>query len=511
MPFERNSGILLHPTSLPSPFGIGDLGPWAYRFADFLAAARQTYWQLLPLTVTSSAHGNSPYDSPSAFAGNPLLVSPELLVDDGLLRPQDLEERPRFDAARVDYDAAAAYKARLFDKAYERFQARGADAGFEKFSERHAGWLDDYSLFAALKAHFEGAPWTDWPPPLRDRDRSTLAQWKKKCRERTRKEQWLQYLFFKQWSALKEYANNKKILFIGDMPIYVSGDSADVWANPQLFKLDHEKRPTAVAGVPPDYFSATGQLWGNPVYRWDVLNQTGHKWWLKRLRHNLSCFDRVRLDHFRGFAAHWEIPADEPTAVKGSWQPGPGANLFDTLLAKLGKVPFIAEDLGLVTPEVKALRDRFGFPGIKILQFAFGTDPNAPDFLPHNYPRNAVVYTGTHDNDTTVGWWESLDAATRANVEKYFGPIREGIHWAMIRAAMASTAAMTIIPLQDVLGLGTEARMNTPSKTTDNWGWRYQANALKPALAAKLAAITEITDREPVKSAGSPAAPLEKH
>jgi 4-alpha-glucanotransferase len=498
---SRASGILLHITSLPSPFGIGDFGPGAYRFADFLAQARQTYWQILPLTATSSAHGNSPYDSHSAFAGNPLLISPELLLREELLKPEDLEEHAPFPGDRVEYKTVTAYKARLLDKAFERYQSRGgADGGFEKFCDQHAGWLDDYSLFVALKAHFQGAPWTDWPAALRDREKSTLGQWKKKCREPIKKEQWLQYLFFKQWTALKEHANGKKILFIGDMPIYVSGDSADVWANPQLFKLDQEKRPTAVAGVPPDYFSATGQLWGNPVYRWDALKDTNYAWWFKRLRHNLACFDRVRLDHFRGFVAYWEVPAGERTAKNGKWVKAASDDFFATLLRKFPGTLIFVEDLGLITPDVRAVMKRFDFAGMKLLLFAFGEDMAGNPYALHNHEKNSVVYTGTHDNNTVKGWFLSeAGAAERERFSAYVGHkvSAEDVHWELTRLCFMSVADTAIVPMQDLLGLGQEARMNRPATTEGNWAWRFVPEQVPPSLGAKLAKLGELYGRVP--------------
>ncbi|HKA32078.1 MAG TPA: 4-alpha-glucanotransferase, partial [Candidatus Binatia bacterium] len=363
---KRASGLLLHITSLPSSFGIGDIGPAACRFADFLADARQTYWQILPLTATSEINGNSPYASPSAFAGNPLLISPEALLADDLIRPEDIGEHPRFPDDLVDYKAVKQYKMRLLDKAFERFQARGADPAFEKFCHDQADWLEDYGLFTALKGHFEAGAWWDWPAPIRDRDRSALAQWKKRCREEIKRQEYFQYLFYKQWAALKDYCNKKNVYLIGDVPIYVSDDSADVWANPQLFKLDKEKRPSAVAGVPPDYFSETGQLWGNPVYRWDVLKETRYAWWMKRLRHNLACFDGIRLDHFRGFVAYWEVPAGERTAKNGKWIKAASDDFFAALVLQFPDVPIFAEDLGLITPDVRAVMKRFGFAGMKL-------------------------------------------------------------------------------------------------------------------------------------------------
>jgi 4-alpha-glucanotransferase len=496
---KRASGVLLHITSLPSAFGIGDLGPSAYRFADFLAAARQTYWQILPLAATSAVHGNSPYDSYSAFAGNPLLISPELLLEEEFLRPEDLEEHPPFPHERVEYGAVAPYKARLLEKAFQRHQARGLnDVALEKFCHEQTEWLEDYSLFVALKAHFEGAPWTDWPAPLRDREKNTLAQWKKRCGEQMKKEQFFQHLFFKQWAGLRGYANRKNILFIGDMPIYVSGDSADVWTNSNLFKLDREKRPTAVAGVPPDYFSATGQLWGNPVYRWDALKETRYAWWFKRLRHNLARFDRIRLDHFRGFVAYWEVPAGARTAKNGQWVKAASDDFFADLVLELPEMTIFVEDLGLITPDVRAVMKRFGFAGMKLLLFAFGDDMANNVYAFHNHEKNCVVYTGTHDNNTVKGWFlDEASAAERERLSGYVGhPVAaENVHWEMTRLAFMSVAETAIVPMQDLLGLGAEARMNRPATTEGNWAWRLTSGEITPALTAKLAEMTVLYGR----------------
>ncbi|HEY3304986.1 MAG TPA: 4-alpha-glucanotransferase [Candidatus Binatia bacterium] len=506
---SRASGVLLHITSLPSPFGIGDLGPWAYRFADFLAAERQTYWQILPLAPTDPVRGNSPYDSRSAFAGNPLIISPELLLREDWLRPEDLEEHPPFARERVQYEIVTAYKARLLDKVFQRYQNRAAlDGGFEKFCDQNAGWLEDYSLFTALKARFDGAPWPDWPEPLRDREKSALTQWKKKCREEMKKEKLFQYLFFQQWSALKEYANGKKILFVGDLPIYVSGDSADVWANPHLFKLDKAKRPTVVAGVPPDYFSATGQLWGNPVYRWDALKETNYAWWFKRLRHNLACFDRVRLDHFRGFVAYWEVPAGERTAKNGRWVKAASDDFFAGLVLQFHGLPFFVEDLGLITPDVRKVMKRFGFAGMKLLLFAFGDDMASNPYAVHNHEKNSVVYTGTHDNNTVKGWFlEEASADDRERLCAYVGHkvAAEMAHWELIRLCFMSVADTAIIPMQDLLGLGSEARMNRPATTEGNWAWRFIPEQITSSLSAELSKLAEIYGRVPGQSRGSQA------
>ena len=499
---QRGSGILLHISSLPSPYGIGDLGPWAYRFADFLAESRQTYWQILPLNPTSAALGNSPYDSCSAFAGNPLLISPELLVQDELLFRDELEELPSLPKERVEYRAVMPYKARLIDKAFQHYQARNsADREFEKFCHENAEWLDDYCLFVALRAHFRGAPWRDWPKELRDRDERAIGQWKTQCREQMKKEQFVQYLFFKQWAALKRYCRSKNILLIGDLPIYVNYDSADVWANPQIFKLDDEKRPSVVAGVPPDYFCTTGQLWGNPVYRWDALKAARYGWWLKRLRHNVSCVDRVRLDHFRGFVACWEVPAGESTAMNGQWVKAASDDFFATLVEEFPGLPFFAEDLGLITADVREVRERLGLAGMKVLLFAFGKDLPTHPYALHNHERNSIVYTGTHDANTALGWFLSeASFEERERLSAYIGRqvSAEDVHWELTRLALMSVAHTAIIPMQDIIGLGAEARMNRPATTEGNWEWRLVPEQLNSSLIAKLAAITELYGRASV-------------
>jgi 4-alpha-glucanotransferase len=498
---KRASGILLHITSLPSPFGIGDLGPAAYRFADFLADARQTYWQILPLNATSEIYGHSPYASPSAFAGNPLLVSPEALLADEFIKREDIEEHPPFSNASVDYKSAAPYKLRILDKAFERYQARGSnDIIFEKFCHDQSDWLEDYSLFVALKTEFNHVAWIDWPAPLRDREKGALREAKKRCRERMKKEQFFQYLFYKQWTTLKHYTNKKNVFFIGDMPIYVGGDSVDVWANPQFFKLDREKRPAAVAGVPPDYFSENGQLWGNPVYRWDILKETRYGWWMKRLRHNLACYDGIRLDHFRGFVQYWEVPAGERTAKKGKWVKAASDEFFAALVLQFPDVPIFAEDLGLITSDVRAVMKRYGFAGMKLLLFGFGEDMANNPYALHNHEKNALVYTGTHDNNTAKGWFvEEASAADRERLANYVGHAVDAdkVHWEMTRLALMSAADTAVVPMQDLLGLGSDARMNTPATTDGNWAWRVLPEQISPGLAAELAKISALYGRVP--------------
>lgn len=495
----RGSGVLLSITSLPPPYGIGDLGPWAHRFADFLAETRQAYWQILPLNPTCAAYGNSPYNSYSAFAGNPLLISPDLLVQDGLLAQDDLDELPPFSNERVDYKAVTRYKTQLLERAYQRYERRlSSDNEFERFCRENADWIEDYSLFIALKAQFNGDDWCDWPRGVKDRSEGTLSEWKKKLKKGIVREKFVQYLFFKQWTALKQYCNSKDILVIGDLPIYVNYESADVWANPQIFKLDEEKRPTVVAGVPPDYFSATGQLWGNPLYNWDALKAARYGWWLSRMKHNLSCFDMVRMDHFRGFVASWEVPAGEATAVKGRWVKGPAEDLFTVLVEQIPALPILAEDLGVITADVRAVMDRFGFPGMKILLFAFGADPATHPYAPHNYSRNSVVYTGTHDNNTVVGWFkDEAGPEEKDRLSSYLGRelTQEQVHWELIRLALMSVADTAVIPMQDLLGLGAEARMNRPGTTEGNWEWRLVPEQITPSLTACLAEMTKLYGR----------------
>ncbi len=507
MRFPRTSGILLHPTSLPGRFGIGELGPEAYRFVDFLAGAGQKLWQVLPLNPTG--YGDSPYQCFSAFAGNPLLISLEKLVETGLLSPADMGEAPRFPEDCADYGAVIQFKLPILQRAARRFLARASateQERFQSFCGDHAWWLDDFALFMACKDAHHGAVWNGWAPELAFRDTSALERGRKELAESMAVTKFCQFEFFRQWHALKAYCAASGIRIMGDIPIYVAHDSADVWAHPELFWLDAQGRPAQVAGVPPDYFSATGQLWGNPIYRWDVLKDSGYSFWIDRFRASLCLFDIVRLDHFRGFEAYWTIPADEPTAINGKWVKGPGAELFSVLQAKLGKLPIVAENLGVITPEVEAIRHQFGFPGMSLLQFAFGNDPQGPSFRPHNYERNLVAYTGGHDNDTTVGWWTGGGAGDstrtaddirreREFTRQYLGFETGDIAWIFIRAVLASVADTVVSPLQDVLGLGSEARMNLPGRPSGNWRWRYRARALAENLQQRLKSLTTIYDR----------------
>ncbi len=494
MQLPRASGILLHPTSLPSPYGIGDMGVGARQWVAFLAKARQRFWQVLPLGPTG--FGDSPYQCFSAFAGNPLLIDLEDLAGRGWISHDDLEPPTSFPDERVDYGAVIPYKRRCLHRAYVGFRARATEEehrAFDQFCREEAHWLEDFALFMALKERFRVA-WNEWPEDIRLRREEALRAYREQLADLIDEHRFIQWTFFRQWDALKAYAHAQGIEIIGDIPIFVAYDSADVWAHPELFYLDDEGHPTVVAGVPPDYFSPTGQLWGNPLYRWDVMAEQKYAWWVERFRTVLRLVDWVRLDHFRGFEAYWEIPAGMPTAEVGRWVKGPGDDLFRALRDALGPLPVIAEDLGLITPEVEALRERWGFPGMKVLQFAF-SGPDNP-YLPHNYTHpNWVVYTGTHDNDTTVGWFETLDEKTRGYVRAYLARSGADIAWDLMRLAWQSVAVLAIAPMQDVLRLGTEARMNLPGRPWGNWQWRMPPRVLTDGLAAELAKMTHTYGR----------------
>jgi 4-alpha-glucanotransferase len=505
--FRRSSGILLHPTSLDGPFGIGDLGPEAHRFVDFLAEAGQTLWQVLPLGPTG--YGDSPYQCFSTLAGNPLLLSPQKLHEQGLLEAGELSEARRSATGQVDFAGVIPEKMALLERAARRFLASGSGAdrqAFESFCTGNAAWLEDFALFMALKQVHGSGVWTAWDRPARARETAALDRWRERLAEPIAVHRFLQFTFFRQWGELREHTRARGIQVMGDVPIYAAHDSADVWANPQYFELDGDGNPTAVAGVPPDYFSATGQLWGNPLYRWDALEADGYSWWLERFRRVLEMVDLVRLDHFRGFEAYWEVPASARTAEHGRWVKGPGAALFQAALDRLGELPLIAENLGVITPEVEAIRLRFGFPGMSILQFAFGNDPQAPSFQPHNFPREMVAYTGTHDCDTVVGWWtsEAQGDSTRSADEirrerdhagRYLNTGGSEVHWAFIRALEASVADTVLIPLQDVLGLGRKARMNRPATLGGNWRWRCRQEMLTSQIAQRLRELMELYGR----------------
>ena len=496
--YARSAGILLHPTSLPGPFGIGDLGLEADRFLDWAAASGLTLWQVLPLGPTGG--GSSPYTCSSAFAGNPLLISPELLVREELLPGEALANAPSFPGDRVDFDGAAGWKGAILRRSWEHFLAHaGVPAREELEAFVHApeqsGWLEDWALFAALKKDFGGRAWPEWEEDLARRDPDALRLAAVVLDGEVRYQRYLQFLFFRQWGRLRRQARARGIRVLGDMPIYVAYDSADVWAHPELFALDARFRPTHVAGVPPDYFSQTGQLWGNPLYRWDQMEQDGFSWWVARIRAGLRTCDLLRIDHFRAFAAYWSVPAADTTALNGKWVRGPGRALFDAAREALGDLPILAEDLGDISEEVRQLLAALRIPGMTILQFGFyGSDS---DYLPHRYPRRCVVYTGTHDNDTARGWYAALKPEERQRVFDYLGSDGHEIEWDLIRAAYTSVAQRAVVPLQDVLGLGSEARMNTPSEPAGNWRWRAPADAFRPDLAARLRRLIELTGRLP--------------
>lgn len=486
MPLSRASGVLLHPTSLPGGHGIGDLGASALAFVDFLAKGRQQYWQVLPLGPTG--FGDSPYQSFSAFAGNPLLIDLAALVRRGWLEESALDGAPSNDGP-IDYGAVVNFKNQTLRLAFAGFEIKAGAAdrdAFAGFCRDNASWLDDYALFMALKDAHQGASWNTWEPALATRQKAALAAARKQHANAVGFYQFAQWVFFRQWGDLRAYAHEHGVSLIGDLPIFVAYDGADAWANKELFYLDAQGNPTVVAGVPPDYFSQTGQLWGNPLYRWDVMNKKKYAWWIARVRQSLGLYDLIRIDHFRGFAAYWEVPAGEETAINGRWVRGPGAKLFQALQKALGNdLPIIAEDLGVITPDVEALRDGFKLPGMKILQFAWDGPSNA--YLPHNHVPNCVVYTGTHDNDTTRGWFDAASPEERDYALKYMQTDAEGFTWAMIRTAMASVAALALVPAQDLLDLGSEARMNMPSTASGNWGWRVQPGQLTDEMAARLA------------------------
>ncbi len=495
MPLERASGVLAHPTSFPGRHGIGDIGPAAFRFVDWLSLAGQRLWQVMPLGPTG--FGDSPYASPSAFAGNPLLVSLDWLAGDGLLDEGDLAGAPDFHDWEVEYGRVIDFKLPMLRRAYDRFRA-GAGAAqrpeFEAFCRAEAAWLDDYALFMAVKEAHSGAAWTAWQADIRRREPAAVETWRQRSKADIRYHQFVQFQFRRQWGELKRYANDRGVQIVGDIPIFVAHDSADTWAHRDLFRLDADGNPSVVAGVPPDPFSATGQLWGNPVYDWPANAATGYAWWVARIRAMLATVDIVRIDHFRGFAAAWVVPAGDETAAGGHWEAGPGAEIFAAIRAEVGDIPFIIEDLGVITSDVTALRDELGFPGMKVLQFAFEDDPDNP-YLPHNYGKNDVVYTATHDNQTTIGWFHSRGEAERASVQRYLGRDGSDIAWDLIRVALASTASTAIVALQDVMRLGDEARMNTPGHPSGNWTWRFLPHQLHDGLAAGLGDLAGVYGR----------------
>jgi 4-alpha-glucanotransferase len=495
MRFDRSSGILLHPTSLPGPYGSGDLGSTSRHFVEWMIVAGQSIWQVLPLEPTG--YGDSPYMALSAFAGNPLLIGLEHLIDKGWLAQSELVPVPEFPRGKVDFPSVVRFRMRALHRAADKFfaQQRGSEmTDFENFCDERKSWLDDFVLFKSLDDHFGNKVWTDWDRDIVQRKPRALADARESLAQHLKFWKFTQWQFYRQWADLKKYANDRGIRIIGDIPIFVAHHSADVWSHPAHFTLDKTGRPRVVAGVPPDYFSETGQRWGNPLYRWEEMEEDHFQWWVERFRRTFSLVDILRLDHFRGFAAYWEIPATEKTAVKGRWVKGPKSKLFNAVRKKLGKLPIIAEDLGVITPDVMALREEFEFPGMKVLQFAFAGNPDNP-FLPHRYEPNSVVYTGTHDNDTTRGWYETASEREKIFVRKYCGANNQSICEAMIMCASRSVADMAIFPFQDVLGLGTEGRMNFPGTTLGNWDWRFTWDQVGPEHALKMYEIAALTQR----------------
>lgn len=527
---ERKSGVLLHPTSLPSVYGIGDFGAEARHFVDTLEEAGQSLWQILPLVPIG--YGNSPYQSTSAFAGNILLISPDEMVEMGLLTEEDLGEIPTFDKERVDYDAVKAYKLPLLHKAYETFCAKAdkdMQADFAAFCEKQDAWLSDFALFTALQAHFraerakgideeeyltfavdtidflteeqqkdyfESACWNTWPRTLRKRNAASLKKWTRLLADAIEEEKFYQYLFFTQWQALKAYANEKGIAIVGDTPIFMAYDSADVWANQKLFQLDSMGFPTVVAGVPPDYFCAEGQLWGNPLYDWKAHKKTGYLWWTERIHKALEDVDYLRIDHFRAFESHWEVKFGAENAIVGEWKKGPGMDFFNTIEKTLGKLPLIAEDLGIITDEVRALREEAGFPGMRVLQFAFGNDKNNA-YLPHSCDKNSIMYSGTHDNDTTQGWYETATEAEKDHYRRYLNVDGSDVAWDFIRLAFASPAVFAIVPAQDVMNLDGSHRMNRPGIAGGNWGFRFDWSQWEEGYTKGLRYLAELFGRCP--------------
>ena len=495
--FERSSGILFHPTSLPGKYGIGTLGKEAYAFIDFLKKSRQKLWQIFPLGPTG--YGDSPYQSFSSFAGNPYLIDFDLLIEAHLLSEEDLRDVFFGDNEEyIDYGAVYNQKYPLLRKAYENFKSSDNHElreNLEHFKRENASWLNDYSLYISLKNHFNGLPWNEWAHDIKNREHGAMEHYKNELADDIEYHNFIQFLFFKQWGDVKRYANENGIKIIGDIPIFVAADSSDAWANPEIFLFDEERKPVKVAGVPPDYFSATGQLWGNPLYNWQKLKETNYSWWVERVRANLSTCDIIRIDHFRGFEAYWAVPYGDDTAINGQWEPGPGIDLFNAIKSQLGELPIIAEDLGLMTQGVIDLREATGFPGMKILGFAFDSGEEN-DYLPHTYTKNCVVYTGTHDNDTLIGWFQKAKEEDRQFARDYLNSRSDDeIHWDAIRGAWSSVASMAISPVQDFLGLGSEARINTPGVAAGNWQWRLRHGVLTDELAERIAKLTRVYSR----------------
>lgn len=495
---QRASGILLPISSISTKDGIGDVGPAAHKFVDFLKRAGQHYWQILPLNYTTAGTAYSPYNGASAFAGNPLLISPDLMYRDGLLQKNDVQDLPDFPPGKVDYRRVCSWKSKLLNKAFARSASLSALDDYDRFAERNTFWLEDFATFIAVKKHFGGRPWIAWPKEIRDRRKRALTSLKKELQEKIDRELFLQYLWNKQYSSLKDKCKENAVSIIGDLPMYVAHDSADVWAHPNIFKLDPSRKPRYIAGVPPDYFSRTGQLWGNPIYNWRYLDRTNYDWWMRRIEHNLRLFDLVRIDHFRGLVAYWQVPAGEKTSVRGKWVKAPTDAFFSALFRRFPSAPIFAEDLGYITEDVREVISKYGLACMRVLQFGFDGDSTKNLHCPHNHIENCLVYTGTHDNNTARGWFET--EATPEQKKRLFHYLghkvpAKTVHRKMIRLAMASVANVAIIPMQDLLGLGSQARMNRPAKTRGNWLWRMQKGQASAVLAKDLKKMVETYGR----------------
>jgi len=496
MRFSRSSGTLVHPTSFPSAYGIGDLGSGARKFINFMNQSNQRIWQVLPLGPTG--YGYSPYASYSAFAGNQYLISPDILVDKGLVSKNDADKIKVTESLSVNYDEAYKKKREILRIASRNFYnhlTSDLENDLLDFKKRNQNWLDDYCLFIVCSKLYGRKPWNTWDPGIAQRKQKKLKEIRNEHKDEIKHEEWMQFEFFNQWFDLKKYTNDKNIRIVGDIPIFVDHNSADVWSNTRYFAVDKQGNRQLVAGVPPDYFSETGQLWGNPLYKWDELEKDGFSWWIERFDQMFNLFDAIRVDHFRGFEAYWEVPAEEKTAVRGNWVKGPGSKLFKTIHKELGELPIIAEDLGFVTPEVRELRDYFQFPGMKILQFAFESD-SSNEFLPHNYDQNCVVYTGTHDNDTTIGWFNSAPEVEKHRAREYTRSDGSQMNWEFIRLGMLSVADQAIFPLQDYMNLGSEYRMNTPGTVGNNWQWRFTQQMLDEVDTARIRNLIELSNRK---------------
>ncbi len=494
---HRRSGILIHITSLPSRYGIGDLGPGAYRFVDFLAQTNQSLWQILPLNPTTPVASHSPYSGTSAFAGNPLLISPDNLIEQGLLSRDDVDDLPQFDDAAVDYDKVAPFKIRLLEKAYHRFARRSSDPHYEQFCYDSRHWLEDYALFRAIRENRREQHWSDWPAPLRDRHNSAMQAARQEWDEDIRRTRFRQYIFHRQWQTLHEYAKNRGVQIVGDLPLYVTYDSAEVWANTRVFQLSRDKKPKALSGMPPSRFAMEGQFWGMPLYNWSYLKRTGYEWWLRRIEHNLNSFDWLRIDHFLGLISYWKIPPKAKLPTAGHWVKGPRGDLFHALYRRFSLLPLMVEDLGFVTVDSRELMNRYNLAGMRVLIDSFTGEGRLSRFSPHNYISRCVAYTGTHDNNTARGWFDSARPEDRWRFFRYVGwhvPPEE-VHWEMVRLVMMSVANAAVFPMQDILGLGADCRMNKPGTTHGNWVWRLRPEQLSQEITVNLADITRTYGR----------------